>query len=91
MGNLKCSGLCVGDRGGVRRWCDTLGISYANLMMFSDNFKSPTVIRGSPLQPFITQTTTVWKGSPYNIPHTITVYTTGKQLSGPHVYQGFPL
>ena len=57
MGNLKCPGLCVGDREGVRRWCDTLGISYANLIMFSDNFKSPTVIRGSPLHPL---TTTVW-------------------------------
>ena len=43
------------------------------------------------------QGSTFIKGSPYNIPHittvcahTITVYTTGKQLSGPHVYKGFP-
>ena len=49
--------------------------------LLENNFQGPTFIRGSP----------------YNIPHittvcahTITVYTTGKQLSGPHVYQGFP-
>ena len=43
------------------------------------------------------QGSTFIKGSPYNIPHittvcahTITVYTTGKQLSGLHVYKGFP-
>ena len=46
-----------------------------------NTFQGPTSIRGSLYN--ITHITTVCA-------HTITVYTTGKQLSVLHVYQGFP-
>ena len=55
--------------------------------LLENNFQSPMFIKGSP--PPSTYTTTVW-------PHKTAVWvyspqkTTGKQLSEPHVYKGFP-
>ena len=49
--------------------------------LLENNFQGPMFIRGSPYK--TTHITTVWA-------HTTTVYPTGKQLSGPRVYQGRP-
>ena len=49
--------------------------------LLQNNFQGPMFIRGFPYK--ITHITTVWA-------RTTTVDTTGKQLSRPHVYQGFP-
>ena len=49
--------------------------------LLENNFQGPMFIRGSPYK--TTHIATVWA-------LITTVYTTEKQLSGPHVYIGFP-